>query len=208
MRAEPIARYLVRFDRDESAPAPPSFMIMPEPTIDPAEIIAVEREAAHAEGYEAGLAAAREEAATAQQKAEAEFDARLQSERTRWTEVEAERMTVALAEGFDVLTRNIAHCAEQVLRPFLDIAMRQKAMADLADTLMRLGEDAPLIRISGPVDLLDALHAAEALPNRSLDLEVGADVDVKVIAQPTLIETRIGAWVRRLQDIGEQAVGV
>ena len=208
MRAEPIARYLVRFDADESAPPPSSFMIMPEAAVDPAEIIAVEREAAHAEGYEAGLVAARQEAATAHKAAEAEFDARLLSERIRWTEVEAARMAAALADGFDVLTRDIAHCADQVLRPFLDVAMRDKALADLADTLARLGEDTPLMRITGPADLLDALRTADALPSRSLDLEVGADLDVKVVAQPTSIETRIGAWVRRLQDLGEQAVGV
>jgi hypothetical protein len=205
--AKPIASYLARFDVDEGV-ASSSFMIMPEPTIDPAEIIAAEREAAHNDGYEAGLAAGQEKADAERQEAEADFDAKLLSERERWAQDEAVRIDAALVAGFDVLTRDISHCAEQVLRPFVDVAMRQKAVVDLTDTLKRLGEDAPLLRVTGPVDLIDALRKCEALPQKIVDFQSGDQIDVKVVAQPTIIETRIGAWMQRLMGVAENTASV
>ena len=203
MRAHPIGRYLVRFDADDPVAPPPPFLFV-APAVDPALVVAAERESAYAEGHEAGVAAERLEAEAARGLARTAFDAELAAARAAWVSEEAQRLADRLGEGWAALTADLSHCVEQVLRPFLSVAVRDKAMADLGGTLARLGDDDAMLRIAGPADLLQAIGDAAACGGR-VDFEVDANVDVKVVAQSTLIETRIGAWVERLHGLKEHA---
>ena len=80
--------------------------------------------------------------------------------------------------------------------------MQRKAIADLAENLsaLRAREKSADIAVSGAVDLLQALRAR-------LEGKVGnvtyhrSDVcDLRVTVGQTVLETRLGAWMARIEE--------
>lgn len=201
VRAHPATRFLARFDTAENPTSLP-ILVTPEspPAVDHAALLAAERESARAEGFDEGFAAARLEGEATLATARAEAETELAAARGAWVEDEAARLTGLLDAGLETLAADIADGVDQVLRPFLTVAMRERALADLKVALGRLERDGPLLRITGPEDLLIALQAADAVPARGVEFVVGPAPDVTVVAGATLIETRLAAWAAGLTE--------
>lgn len=167
----------------------------PEPAIDIAEIT---REA-EARGRAAGEAAARAVAAQEAQAAEAQFAERLAAARAEWTETEGARLAQALTEGIAQMESRLSAAIAPILLPFLRVEIARQALDDLAALMgpMLAREDRPVLKISGPADLLERLKARLGDPPACV-FEAGAGVDVCVVAGETVLETQISAWAERL----------
>jgi hypothetical protein len=205
MIAQPVARYLARFGPSEVdevpvGPTAPSLTAPFEAT--PVRDIDALIASARAEGFSEGqgAAAAAAEARLAQENSA--FDQRLEASRQAWSDEQADRLAELLRGAVGQLEANIAGPTAEILHPFVTTALRERAVADLADAVTDITRDSarPAIRLTGPPDLVAALKSRldetfgiELCPDDSL-------IDVSVLAGQTLIETRLSAWAMRLRD--------
>lgn len=162
------------------------------------DIEAITREA-EARGRAAGEAAAREIAARDAAEAERRFAEHLAAARAEWAEQQAERMAGALTAGVAELEARLSAAMVPILLPFLRVEVARQALDELAALMgpMLAREDRPVLKISGPADLLERLKARLGDPPACV-FEVSELADVRVIAGETVLETQIRAWVDRL----------
>ncbi|WP_018387902.1 hypothetical protein [Ancylobacter sp. FA202] len=150
-------------------------------------------------GRQAGEAAAR--ARFDQQRAE---DAALAQEqlaqaRQNWAEAEGEPLARAVTEGFEQLGEELSSRLGRVIGPFLSAALRERVLADMAAAITRALADstAPLLRVTGPADLIESLQA-RLDPRAPLCFEADAGAEIVVTAGATTFETQLRAWAERL----------
>ena len=180
----------------------------PTPQAEPAET-PEERAAALAEaearGREEGLAQARAEAQVQHEAEREAFAARLAEERARWCEGEAERLAEGFSAALRALDADLTQRIGRLLVPVLSDALRRRAMDELGVALGRLlaepGQAA--IRVSGPEDLLDALCERLGSQAEGVTFDPGAAPEVSVVADQTVMETRLAAWTRLLTAAAE-----
>lgn len=154
-------------------------------------------------GRQAGIAQTQAEADARIARLQQEATAALEQARQRWADEVAARLSAQIPEAFQTIGESLADATGRLLRPFLESEMRDAASRALIDQIRPLlaGEDGMLIRVSGPAILLETLRrvfpagcAAEFVENDA--------TDVSVVAGETTIETRIEAWVARLEGRG------
>jgi hypothetical protein len=135
----------------------------------------------------------------------AAFTERLEAERKAWVEEQATVLSSALGTAIDGLESRIADAAAKVLKPFLAESSRERAVAEMTECVAAILADPahPVLSISGPQDLLDALSAALGADAGSISFQPDASADIRVIAGETILETRIQEWVARLDRSGE-----
>jgi hypothetical protein len=213
VKHRPVADFIPSFDLDEAELSDlaetvagaeaeaeielPSFLSKAtrEPAPDPDAIFERGRQAGLAEARaeaEAGLAGQRHEAAEA-----------LEQARAAWAEEVAARLATQIPQAFEALIDSISDPVGRLLRPFLESELHDAACRALIDQIRPLlaGEDGALIRVSGPARLLDTLrHVFPA--GCAVEFTERDVADVTVVAGETTIETRIAAWVGRLEGRG------
>lgn len=163
---------------------------------DPAAVLAAAVEAARAEERAAARAAFEAERA---RDAEA-FEAHLALVRQQWAAESAETLSAGLKAAIAEMEERIANATGRLLLPFLNEAVRAKAVEDLSANITRLlrAPQAPTLRISGPQDLLDMLRTR--CGEIGIEFVPTTDVDVRVTADDTVIETQLSAWRSRLSE--------
>ena len=186
MSTPSIAHYL----RDFGAAAEPS-LAGAEPSR------AAEIEAAFARGVEHGQAAAR-----------ASLEAELENERKQFElqcaaareacDRQAGNLAAAFAAGLASLENKIANSVGKLLRPFLAAHVQAAALAELraALTVLLRKEPGLALTIAGPEHLLAPLRAK--LPEVAIRYVANGDCEVRVSANDTVLETRLGAWLTGL----------
>jgi hypothetical protein len=209
MTARPVAQYLVRFGAQD-APEPAvatqdELTVLPLSAPAPAEDLAVSLEQAREEGHAEGLAAARAEHAAERARETLLFEARLSAERARWTKEESEKLATRFAAALAETEADIAASVARVLRGFLIEVLRRKAVDELADDVRALleGKEHPIVEISGAADLLAMLRERLSRFADAIEYAPDQSPDVKVVADQTIIETRIEAWIERVEAISE-----
>lgn len=127
---------------------------------------------------------------------------RLGEERAKWSDQQA----VAIVNGFTSACReletNIASSVARILQPFLIEAVRDQAVAALVQQISALtcNLPVPVFRVSGPAELLDLVKAQLETQRRTgIEYQVTEALDVRVVADQTLIETQISVWTERLK---------
>jgi hypothetical protein len=209
MTPRPVAQYLAPFD----APARPELVddgrVAREDQLVPAasaqEDLAMMARSACADAYAEGLAAggrALEQALGAERHAFAE---RLASERASWAEEEGARLAEALRAALASIETSIAASVARILRPFIGAALRDKAVDELADAirLMLRGGDQAVFEVSGAPDLIAALRGRLAGATAAIAFTPNSSADVRIVTDQTIIESRIEAWVRRIEARAE-----
>lgn len=179
-----------------AAPAPIGAPAAPEPPKVDLEALAREAEA---RGREAGLAEAREIAAREMAEAERRFEERLVATRTEWVTQEAARLEGALTEALSEMEGRLSAAIVPILLPFLRGTVGRQALDELEGLMGPLlaREDRPVLKISGPADLLERLKARLGDPPACV-FEASDTTDVRVVAGETVLETQIRAWAERL----------
>ncbi|WP_025034312.1 hypothetical protein [Bradyrhizobium sp. DOA9] len=150
-------------------------------------------------GHAAGVAEA--DAKLAEERVRSAI--RLGEERAKWSDQQA----VAIVSGFEAACReietNIASSVARILLPFLTEAVRDKAIGSLVEQIAALtgSSSAPAFKVTGPSELLDLVKTQlEASRRTGIAYEAAETLEVRVVADQTVIETQITAWSERLKE--------
>src|SRR5262249_31651640 len=157
-------------------------------------------------GRREGGALARAEAQQARAEAESAFERRMDDERRRWTQSQAEVLTTRISDGLAQIEARIATAAARILVPFLEAKLRDKALAGLTRTLHELlGEgSASGLTISGPEDLLATIRSRLGTSGGALRYTFDEAPDIRISGDDIAIETQLRAWAER---IGQAVAG-
>lgn len=207
MSAAPISRFLREFDSPgEMKRRPPPAAASPPAakTVAAAELAqaAAKIEDAYARGVAAGRAAA---SAELQSKLEAQrrsHEQQLQAQREAWVRDQAERLIERLGLELRDLELRIADATAGVLKPFLASEIHRQAISQLCEEIKYLlsKDDSITLQITGPQDLLQVIR--EKLPHETIAaaFSESAGSDVHVVAGETILETRLAAWMRKIEE--------
>ncbi len=179
-----------------TAARPPRGMRPSDPAVDPAE----REKAAFERGRADGLAAGKEELAAKLEQASAEFEVRLAEERNAWASEEGAHLAENIRSAFAALESGIREAVAGILGPFVEESVRTRSVEELAQALSPLlsGGEQTNFQVRGPEDLLKALREKLGPAAAALTFEVSEDVDVRVVADRTLIETQLQSWLSRI----------
>jgi len=176
--------------RREPQPAPASKAEAPQANL---------LDEAYRRGYAAGLAEGN--AGLAEERVRSAV--RLGEERAKWSDQQA----VAIINGFSTACReietNIASSVARILQPFLADAVRDKAIEALIEQISTLtcSSPVPVFRISGPGDLLERVKAQlETARRTGIEYQIADTLEIRVVADQTVIETQMQAWTARLKE--------
>ncbi len=207
----PAAARLVEFSRAAPLAERPLGVIQTfsRPVKPPVEA-PVDREAervaaAFLRGRNEGLDTARAEYQAKLSEAEAAFEERLAAQRSLWAGDEGAALGERIGLAFEALNFQVGDAVAAILSPFLDGALRARMVEELLRTLektLRGGRPASL-KITGPEDLLAAVRTALGDSAAAIDFEATGDIDVRVVADSTVIETQLGAWLRQISGRSE-----
>jgi hypothetical protein len=128
---------------------------------------------------------------------------RLGEERAKWSDQQA----IAIVSGFESACReietNIASSVARILLPFLADAVRDKAIGSLVEQIAALtgNSPVPVFKVTGPSELLDLVRTQlEASRRTGVQYEAAETLEVRVVADQTVIETQITTWSERLKE--------
>jgi hypothetical protein len=193
MTAAAIARYLLEFDDPKGGRTGDN-----DAGRQAAASKATLVDEAFTRGFESGQAAA--EARLAEQQA---LQAReLAAAREAWAQQEGARLAEQLAAGFGEIEARLADVAARVLAPFISAELRGRAIAHLVESLkvLQAQEHGAAVKIAGAPDLLEALRARLDGKVENVSYHPSQAPDVQVTVGQTVLETRLGAWVARIQE--------
>lgn len=164
--------------------------------------------AAEERGRSEAAAAAEIRIAAIRSEEQAAAASHLAEARLTWAGEEAERLATQIADGLREIEQGLGAAITRVLTPFLATAARDRAAADLGRVVADLlGEGGRTISISGPEDLLAAIESRLGAAAASVAFVPNDSVEVKAVADRTLVATQIGAWMDRLWQAEEAAHG-
>jgi hypothetical protein len=203
MSVRPVAFYLMDFGSkerhlpgqlDEAAASSFSFEDAPQ------EDMSLLLEEAAARGREEGKEAVRADYEQQLAEEKSQFEKTLAQERNRWVDDEGAKIEAVVTAAFERLEIEIAACNERILQPFLEMVLRRQVIDALVENLsiMMSSEQHSLIRISGPGDLLSALQAKLPAFSGAIEFMPDESCDVTVIADQTIIESQMQAWIDRI----------
>jgi hypothetical protein len=181
------------------APAPWAEKAKSSPAIGVPSLV----EEAHARGVKEGRAAAQAEAEARLEEQKRFYEQQLELERCTRVAREAEQFTQQLDTGLNALKTDIAGQTARILKPFLIEQVQRHAIDELCAALDAvLANDQGLkVEVSGPEDLLQLLR--EKLSERPVATEFtpAEGTDVRISAGQTILETRLAAWMAKLEEI-------
>jgi hypothetical protein len=148
------------------------------------------------EGRESARRELEEERANMRQAIEAEVN----EARAKWRAEEGESLAGAHRAAFDAFETRCAQAVASILRPFTTqwlIGRVTEALVENLEVLFAGGGQA-LFEISGPAELLDVLREKFAARGGAVTWRPNEQIDVRVAAGDTIIETQLGAWMEAL----------
>ncbi len=117
-----------------------------------------------------------------------------------WAEAEGNRLAQQIAEATANIKTDISNAAARILGPLAAKKLVDEALAQLAHEIEKLlsSEDAIHLKISGPADLVFELR--KSIPSNAIvTVLAGEKPEVTVIANKTVIETRLSEWLERIR---------
>jgi hypothetical protein len=152
-----------------------------------------------------GLDDARAEFEARLKAAEASFEERLASERALWVAAQGAVLADKVATAVDALSTDIGDSVAAILTPFLEEKLRLRIVEELLRSLEKVlkGGRPAVLKISGPDDLLQFIRETLGASSSAIEFEVTDAVDVRVVADHTVIETQLEAWIKRISGEGE-----
>ncbi len=200
--AVPIARYLARFGHESSAPEP-TLIAPAEPLVTlSVQDLADQISEAHARGAEEARIATTTAVAEVLDAERQQAEARLIAERIHWTETQADRLAEDIRSAFQNLETTLSDSLARVVKPLLTEVIQKQLVAALAESLTTLlfDDKHPIIRVSGPADLIDRLRQAVDA-TRAVDYVVAETSEVTITADGSLIRSQFQAWLAPFQSI-------
>ena len=152
-----------------------------------------------------GLDDARAEFEAKLKAAEEAFEERLAAERAAWVVGQGALLADKITTAVDSLSNDIGDSVAAILAPFLEEKLRVRIVEELLRSLEKVlkGRRPTTLKISGPDDLLQIIRQTLGASSSAFDFEVTDAVDVQVVADHTIIETQLEAWLQRISGPGE-----
>jgi len=206
MSSEKVARLLVNFD----PPEPPKVRSRVVPfdhaqhiaqSVQPKPQVVSNEDEAYQRGKSEGHAAALAEFEEKLADEKARLSAELAAERQSLIDEAAATIARGLVDAGTQLEARIAGVTARVLEPFIASEVQKQAVAAFVEHLASLASDVrrPLLRVTGPVALLDVVRSKLLERSIPADLRVGATAEVSVIVDEVVIETQIKRWGEQLK---------
>ena len=123
----------------------------------------------------------------------------IENARKVWVEDEGVRLGQQIADAVSTIKTDISDAVARILRPLVAQKIVDEALAKLAHEIEKLlsFEDAIHLKISGPADLVFELR--KSIPSNAIvTVQAGDKPEVTVIANKTVIETRLSEWLERV----------
>lgn len=195
VRPKEVMREPPQQPETHSQPLPQSSSPAPKAEAPPANLL----DDAYRRGHAAGVADG--DARLAEERVRSAI--RLGEERAKWSDQQA----IAIVGGFETACReietNIASSVARILLPFLTEAVRDKAIGSLVEQVAALtgNSPVPVFKVTGPSELLDLVKTQlEGARRTGIEYEAADILEVRVVADQTVIETQITAWSERLKE--------
>jgi hypothetical protein len=200
MSAAPIARYLLELDAGDDARATPAEMTSAGKPSTTSKVAMVDE--AFTKGFESGKAAAEGQIAGKIAERDTLHLKELASAREAWTRLESGRLAEQLVKDLEALEARLAGTTARILKPFLAVELHRRAITDLAEslTVLRTQEKTAVISVSGAADLLEALRLRLEGKFENVTYHQSGACDVRVTVGQTVLETRVGAWMARIEE--------
>ncbi|WP_414473339.1 hypothetical protein [Microvirga sp. M2] len=179
---------------------------VPEPEPDPVQP-AVDRQAELIRSLELRVRAEEREAARTQLeqalKTEQErHREELAAQREIWIEQEAQQLSMQIVTAIGNLEAALSEKAARILSAVIPEALRHNAISEFREALGTIlsGEPGPLVRVTGPEDILTALKACIAPRDGVVEFIPTDAVEVMLVAGDTIVQTQFSGWSDRLQS--------
>ena len=198
MSAVPAARYLTDFGAAGDARAPHAGS-MPAKTESTA---AAKLDEAFARGVEDGRAAAEAEFEAKLEEQRTEFDARLAAERQEWATSIGEELANRLLGAVKEFEGRVAETTARILKPFVAAEFHRQAIAELRASLDALlaTDSGVSLDITGPTDVLEALSQHLSGKMAAVTYNPSDDCDVRIVAGQATLETGLKDWMAKLDE--------
>jgi hypothetical protein len=157
---------------------------------------------AEARGREEGQALARAELQGLLATERRACEDRIAADRNGWMAEQAEQLARALGTGLSDLEERVSASVGRILTPFLQDAVREKAVAEVASAVKALlaGQPAGTLQVAGPDALLDALRSRFAELPAAIEYVATEGGDVRIVCGSTLVESKLQSWAERLRE--------
>jgi hypothetical protein len=206
MSAEKVARLLTDFDQHESAKgrsrvvpfdyAQHNAKVQARPApAPPSEDDGYQR--GRAEGYASALAEYEHKLDHERHK----LDAQLSEERHNLLNETAARIASEIVEAGHQLEIKVAGVTARLLEPLISGAVQKQAVAAFVEKLSSLASDSrrPVLRITGPSDLLELIRGKLGVRSIAVELRVEPVAEVSVTLDEVVLESQLKIWVDRLK---------
>ncbi|MGM4930569.1 hypothetical protein [Tardiphaga sp. 619_E2_N8_5] len=154
-------------------------------------------ERGRAEGYASALAEfeqrlEQEKQALAVQAAE---------ERQQLLNETAAKLAGDIAEMGDQLQGRIAGVAARLLEPLISNVVQKQAVAAFIEHLSSITTDSrrPVLRITGPSDLLELIRSKLGVRAIASELRAGPETEASIVVDQIVLETQLKIWTERLK---------
>lgn len=154
-------------------------------------------------GRQAGLAEQQDQSQQELDRQRGEATRLLEEERRRWAEEVAGPLAAQISTALYTLGDSLADRVGRLLQPFLGTELRDSACRSLIAQIRPLlaGADGAVIRVHGPELLLATLRNVFQIGG-AVEFVESNTIEVTVTTTETIIETRIGDWVAKLEGRG------
>lgn len=199
MSSVPVARYLMDLTAGASGAGvrPVAAFRRKSEAVSEAE---QKLEEARTLGVLEGRAAAEAEYKKEMEQRVADLEERFSQERAEWARAQGTLLSEQVRSQFEDIEVRFAEQVSSVLRPFVSAEVQQAAVEEMTMLLRGALADgeASSVKISAPKDLLGVIE--EGVGERAgLSFIESDDCEVSVVMDGTVIETRIGEWMRVLE---------
>jgi hypothetical protein len=152
-----------------------------------------------------GLAAARSEMDAVFAKDKAERDERELADRLSFRASEYARLASKITEGLKEIETRTADAVARILKPYITDLQQKQVEQALLDCLRSIltSKSHDVLKIAGPKEKLDQLAEKLAPYAISIDYTATGGVDFSVVAQHTIFETQMEAFVTALDTLCE-----
>lgn len=163
---------------------------------------ASEMESAYERGFAAGKAEAFNEIEKKLEEQRAYHNQQLTLERFTWAKRESDKLASGISDGLKEIEARLAGIVARILRPFLVESIHGQAISELISALEALlgTNEGITLEISGPEDLLQLLREKLRSRNVAVLFKSAEDVDVRVVAGQTVLETCLGTWMKKVEE--------
>lgn len=127
------------------------------------------------------------------------------TERAEWITTESKRLTAHIDKALSDLADEVSESMARIFLPFLKSTIRDRAIADLRETVLAMiaETDEARIEMTGPEDLINAMREAVAAsaPERvgRIVFTVSDSVDARVVIGDTVCATQLATWNQRIE---------